>query len=61
MRKYLINAESYQEILEAEKATKSKKVSKKVEHSFDSFRWQNHFGNGKADELLRIKSETHRG
>lgn len=57
MRKYLINAESYQEILEAEKATKSKKV----EHSFDSSRWQNHFGNGKADELLRIKSETHRG
>ncbi len=57
MRKYLINAESYQEILEAEKATKSKKV----EHSFDSFRWQNHFGNGKADELLRIKSETQRG
>lgn len=30
MRKYLINAESYQEILEAEKATKSKKVSKKL-------------------------------
>lgn len=30
MRKYLINVESYQEILEAEKATKSKKVSKKL-------------------------------
>lgn len=57
MHKYLISAENYQEILEAEKATKSKKV----EHSFDSFRWQNHFGNGKADELLRIKSETQRG
>ena len=33
MRKYLINAESYQEILEAEKATKSKKVSKKLKAS----------------------------
>lgn len=28
MRKYLINAESYQEILEAEKATKAKKFQK---------------------------------
>ena len=30
MHKYLISAENYQEILEAEKATKSKRVSKKL-------------------------------
>ena len=30
MRKYLISAESYQEIVEAEKATKSKRLSKKL-------------------------------
>ena len=30
MHKYLISAETYQEILEAEKATKSKRVSKKL-------------------------------
>ena len=57
MHKYLISAENYQEILEAEKATKSKKV----EHSFGSFRRQEHRGNGKTDELLRIKSEAHCG
>ena len=30
MRKYLISAESYQEIVDAEKATKSKRLSKKL-------------------------------
>ncbi len=61
MHKYLISAENYQEILEAEKATKSKRVSKKLNILFGSFRRQEHRGNGKTDELLRIKSEAYCG